>query len=63
MVKLVLLAVFAIGGAIIAIRIHYHPSGMFLAPDAAASTAPAPTTSSSDGIEYIDIDMDASVLP
>jgi hypothetical protein len=59
LVRIVLLAVIGIGGAIGALWVHYrHPL---------TSVKPAPSASSSDGIEYIDIDLsgdlDAAVLP
>ena len=61
LVRIVLLAVIGIGGAIGALWVHYrHP---LTSVDAGAS----PAASSSDGVEYIDIDLsgdlDAAVLP
>lgn len=59
LVRIVLLAVIGIGGAIGALWVHYR--------HASTSVPPAPSASSSDGVEYIDIDLsgdlDAAVLP
>lgn len=55
LVRIVLLAALGIGGAIVALWVHYRKP--YVPPP--ATTAPA----ASDGIQYIDIDIDASVLP
>lgn len=57
LVRIMLLAALGIGGAVLAIWVHYRKP--FVPPH----PAPSATPTSSDGIEYIDIDVDASVLP
>lgn len=51
LVRIVLLATLGIGGAVLAIWVHYHRSQI----DAFAP--PAPSTSSSDGTRWIEIDL------
>ena len=57
LVRIVLLATLGIGGAVVALWVNYHPAKPYARPAASGSG------SGSDGIQYIDIDIDASVLP
>ncbi len=58
LVRIVLLAALGIGGALMALWIHYKRPTAF-------APSPTPSATSSDGIEYIEIDLtsDASALP
>lgn len=62
LLRIVLLASLGIAGAIVALWVHYRKPLSGALPSA-SSAAPNVGSVSSDGVRYIDIDMDASVLP